>query len=304
MINKDFSDRLKRHFYLHNHSRNAFFHPFMITVAISLALWGLFLAFSKVDIWEAWMLAGGNSMHFCEKNRWDMLIIQPSNTWSNMGYLLVGLVLVSIGLKDHFYKGREDLNNFMARFPAFTLLIGGAMLWLFFGSFLYHASMTKTFQIMDITGIYAVLIALFTYNAFKAFPFIRIGNKLQSSHKLLLSLGLAVNLLFVIEVWKWNVNVVFPILIGVFFALNLFNLKRQIILKMYKKYMFSSFLTLMVAGTIWILDRSNLFCMPESIFQGHALWHLLTAAAVLLLYLYYRSEEVDIERLEASYQRK
>ena len=51
------------------------------------------------------------------------------------------------------------------------------------------------------------------------------------------------------------------------------------------------------AATIWILDRSDVLCMPTSIFQGHALWHLLCALAIFLLYFYYRSEEFDITQL-------
>ena len=31
-------------------------------------------------------------------------------------------------------------------------------------------------------------------------------------------------------------------------------------------------------------------CMPESILQGHALWHVLSAAASLCMYLFYYSE--------------
>ncbi|MCP4122453.1 MAG: ceramidase [Bacteroidetes bacterium] len=299
MINKNFREKLKQHFYLLNHSRNAFFHPFLIAVVISFSLWGIYEAFKYVDVWGSWLGAGGNSAHFCELNRWDMLIVQPSNTWSNMGYLIVGLVLISIGLKDHYFKERKQLNNLIARHPAFTILIGVAMIHLFIGSFFYHASMTLAFQKMDITGIYAVIIALFTYNAFKAFPFIKIGNKTQSSHTILISLGIALNTIFFIEIWKWNVNIVFPVLILSLLALNIINMKRHIILNMYKKYLFSSLATMFVGITIWILDRSNVMCMPESIFQGHALWHLLTATSVLFIYFYYRSEELDLEKLEA-----
>jgi magnesium-transporting ATPase (P-type) len=34
----------------------------------------------------------------------------------------------------------------------------------------------------------------------------------------------------------------------------------------------------------------NVACMPESILQGHALWHVLSAAASLCMYLFYYSE--------------
>lgn len=287
---------IKDRFHLLNHSRRAFFHPLIISVIVTGLLIGTYELFKHVNLWTGWGAAGGNSSHFCEANRWNLLIIQPSNTWSNLGYLFVGLLLISIGIKDHFFTERKQLDNLIARHPAFTILIGVALVHLFIGSFFYHASMTLAFQKLDITGIYAVLIALFTYNAFKAFPFIRIGKRLMSSHKLLISLGIALNTLFFVEIWKWNINIVFPVMIVAFLLLNVINMKRRILLNMYKNYLFSSMLTMGVAATIWILDRSNVFCMPESIFQGHALWHILTALSVLFIYLYYRSETFDLAR--------
>ena len=285
---------IKEHFYLLNHSRKAFSHPVIISLIIGLALWGVYEAFKYVDIWSTWMGAGGNSSHFCELNRWEMLIIQPSNTWSNFGFLIVGLILISVGIKDHYFKGRHKINNLIAKHPAFTILIGVALIHLFIGSFFYHASMTLAFQKMDITGIYAVLIALFTYNAFKAFPLIKIGNRIRSSHKILIGFGIALNIVFFVEIWKWNINIVFPVLILSLFALNFINMRRKTIKKMYKQYLTSSALTMLAAATIWILDRSDVICMPTSIFQGHALWHLLCALAILFLYFYYRSEEFDL----------
>ena len=115
----------------------------------------------------------------------------------------------------------------------------------------------------------------------------------------MVSVGIALNLIFFIEIWKWNINIVFPILILCFLALNIINMKRHIVLKMYKNYFVSSMVTLGVGSTIWLLDRSNVMCMPESVFQGHALWHLLTALSVLFIYFYYRSEEIDLKKLEA-----
>lgn len=288
---------LKSHFYLLNHNRRAFAHPVLIAGLMALALWGLNEAFKYVDVWSSWLGAGGNSSTFCEFNRWNMLIIQPSNTWSNFGFLVVGLILISIGIKDHYYRKRDQVNNLIAKHPAFTLMLGASLIYLFIGSFFYHASMTLAFQKLDITGIYAVVIAMFAYNAFKAVPMVKIGSRIRSTHKLLIAVGIALNVVFFVEIWKWNINIVFPILIGLLFVLNFINMRRKTIAKMYRKYLLSSAITMGAAATIWILDRSDALCMPTSIFQGHALWHLLCALAVLFMYFYYRSEEFDLSHL-------
>jgi hypothetical protein len=45
------------------------------------------------------------------------------------------------------------------------------------------------------------------------------------------------------------------------------------------------------AFTIWNLDQHGVVCAPQSLLQGHAVWHLLGAGSLWLTFLYYRSEE-------------
>ena len=48
------------------------------------------------------------------------------------------------------------------------------------------------------------------------------------------------------------------------------------------------------AFAIWIADLTRTWCNGNSLIQGHAVWHLLNAAAVWTAYRYYRSERPDI----------
>jgi hypothetical protein len=43
------------------------------------------------------------------------------------------------------------------------------------------------------------------------------------------------------------------------------------------------------AQIVWTLDLNHIVCDPNSFIQGHAVWHVLTAASALLLYGYYQS---------------
>jgi hypothetical protein len=52
-----------------------------------------------------------------------------------------------------------------------------------------------------------------------------------------------------------------------------------------------------VAFTIWNLDQHGLVCSPQSLIQGHAVWHLLGATSLWCTFLYYRSERAE-ERLD------
>ena len=46
-----------------------------------------------------------------------------------------------------------------------------------------------------------------------------------------------------------------------------------------------------VANIVWNLSRTDaVWCDPDNLLQGHALWHLLTAASVGAFYRYFRGE--------------
>jgi dihydroceramidase len=44
---------------------------------------------------------------------------------------------------------------------------------------------------------------------------------------------------------------------------------------------------LVVAYALWILDERGILCWPDSLLQGHAAWHTLTALSALMLVLHY-----------------
>jgi hypothetical protein len=41
-----------------------------------------------------------------------------------------------------------------------------------------------------------------------------------------------------------------------------------------------------VATVIWVLDITRIACQPTAIIQGHAVWHVLGAAASASLYVH------------------
>jgi hypothetical protein len=50
-----------------------------------------------------------------------------------------------------------------------------------------------------------------------------------------------------------------------------------------------SLAAMLVAFTIWLLSNAG-WCDPDSLLQGHAAWHLLSAVAAYWLYRLYASE--------------
>ena len=59
---------------------------------------------------------------------------------------------------------------------------------------------------------------------------------------------------------------------------------------MNEAFLVAAIASLVMACSAWILDVSRVVCAPDSWLQGHAMWHVLMAAVIGWMYLYYRSE--------------
>jgi len=269
--------------------------PVTLFTAISVALVMMTSRIASPEVWTGLEAAMGNAFHFCETNRMEALIRQPSNTWSNLGYLFVGIVVLTLAGHDLRMPNRKESDNFIVRYPIFTLLFGLSSLMLFVGSFLYHASLTSVFQKADQAAMYSLVLLVIAINGYRLFPRWRLLKRWHSSH------GLAV-VLFTLALWAvfsnisvLNINSTFPALTAVAFASSVVYIWVSGHGLHFTRYLKVAFGTLAVAGAIWGLDRSHTLCSPDHWLQGHALWHLLTAASTLLLYLFYRSEHVTPE---------
>jgi len=291
-------DKIKDTFKLHNHRPRVFTWPFFGTILFSGIMFLGYKLNQYITIWDSYKQAGGNATEFCELNRFDQLIVQPSNTWSNIGFIIAALIILSIAKNDKKYFERSTVNNLLARYPGFSYLFGFSLLYLGLGSFLYHASLTYFFQKLDQTGMYFIVISAIAYNTYKLFPKIRIKKVLHSSHKFLIWCAIIIMAAFYFYLWKLPINIIFPSLILTFFFLNMYVQTKLNHSKPIKSFLSASFITILFSYTIWILDRTTVLCSPTSPFQGHALWHILNSMSILLVYFYYRSEDYLPEEIE------
>jgi|CXWL01.1.fsa_nt_gi hypothetical protein len=211
---------------------------------------------------------------FCEATREGALIRQPANTYSNLSFVLTGLLILG------FSQARS---SGLSRPPrAHSIVYGLAVTAIGAGSFFYHASLTFTGQWFDLMGMYLLATFIVLYNLSR-----------------LRSLG---GLVFAVS------YVIFNIILGIVLALNpairirifsgliLIGLALEVIILLTRRpriktrYFIASLTVFILAYTIWTLDKNGTLCAPDSLLQGHALWHVLTALAAGLLFVYYRSE--------------
>jgi hypothetical protein len=236
------------------------------------------------NIWNDWQPDYCRAVNcYCEPFR-EGFVLQTTAAYSNLGFALVGLLILSHshersgGSSDGFSRPNpiRAHSAYPASFGLTALLIGA-------GSFFYHASLTRAGEWFDLMGMYLFTSLLMLYNLARLRP-------LTSATFAAIYLGL--NTLFGIQMIlaRELQQIVFGLLVGGALGLEaVIQWSRRPAIR--HRYFVAALGCFAVGAVIWLLDsRGALPCWPESLFQWHALWHLLTAASAGLLYLYYRSE--------------
>ncbi|GAA5531417.1 ceramidase domain-containing protein [Herpetosiphon gulosus] len=248
---------------------------------IAFSLFCLMLAFiNTIDYtWNGWKSATCfPSSCFCESIR-DSIIRQPVNTWSSLSFVLSGLIVIRFGFTDRLENKNK---NFITKYIGFPILFGIALIIIGIGSTFYHASLTFIGQFMDVFGMYLIATFMIIYVISRKINKI----KIMLIAYVLSNILLALLLVFIPELRRYA----FAIIIVIGLAMETLYIKKS---DSYinTRYIKIAITSMAIAFAIWITDITKIICSPYSIYQGHAIWHLLGALSSLYLYLYYRSEE-------------
>jgi hypothetical protein len=219
---------------------------------------------------------------FCEAVR-DGPIAQPVNTFSNLAFVLVGLLIVA--------APPADPRAPFARSPVYGWTYGVAVIVIGLGSLFYHASLTFAGQWFDVMGMYLLGSFMVLYNLARLRP---LPGAVFAITYIVANAALGAALIAVPEVRRQ----LFATLVLVTIASEWW-IRRQRQPRIRSGYFLAALGSFALAYGIWILDNERVLCAPESWLQGHAAWHLLSAAAAGFIFLYYRSESGTI-RLEAA----
>lgn len=166
------------------------------------------------------------------------------NTYSNFAYILLAILL--------FYK-------FGKRAIAYSILLSIVGI----SSVLYHGFWIRGFQLFDIGAIYLIVayVIFFLY-------------KYPERKNLLFSVSIAT---FTIVL-----NIFFPIL-GRTFIIAYALIATYLLVRRFKKRSFLPIIILAIAYIGWIFDASFLCFENMPYFNGHVIWHILTAIALALV---------------------
>ncbi len=239
----------------------------------------LFWALSVEWFGEAYNAA----LNYCESPK-EGMIKQPANTWSNLSFMIAGLAIAfeSFNNKHIRYKNKFSQTLFFPTSYATLAIL------LCPGSMAMHASTASLGGYFDMLSMY--LLASFMF----AYAIVRFLNRDTIMFILVFFIALA-SCHYVHfhdgEVWGFiNIDLIFGFFTVGSALIEFLNIKVKKI-PIEKKWFFFYCLSFISAFAIWLPSQTGKpLCNPESLLQGHAIWHILCGLTVYLIYRFYVSE--------------
>lgn len=216
---------------------------------------------------------GAPNIKWCEETlcHW---VSEPANTWSNIGYLVAGIYILYLAIKNR--------HNFNLKIFGPIIFFMGAM------SFFYHQSNFYGSQILDFIGMFLFVAWAIGMNL------IRLG-KMKNEFLIPFILGYSLLSTAVLH-WMYLTNIKFQMLVlisGIIILIT--ELLSQRKHKTHMKWFWSTIFILIIAFGFSLSDGQRLWCTPENhgwFSQGHALWHWTAAIAMVTIYKHYAHEKL------------
>jgi hypothetical protein len=211
---------------------------------------------------------GAPNLKWCEETicQW---VSEPSNTWSNIGFLVCGLVILFYGIKKNHHSN-------MKQFGPIIFLMGAMSLF-------YHLSNFYGTQILDFVGMFLFVGWVIGMNL------VRLG-KLKSNKVLWFNLGFCfLNCLIMHVMYLTGLKFQALILISGFVIVATEFMARKLI-KVHYNWFFASLAILIFAFGFSISDGQRIWCDPSQhgwFSQGHALWHWIGSLAMFTIYMHF-----------------
>ena len=208
--------------------------------------------------YDAQQSFGAPNVNWCEPTICS-IINEPANTWSNLPYIIVGLLLLRI-LKDRELKPFGLIVIFM-----------GIM------SGVYHASNNYMTQLADFIGMFTMMSFLISFNLK------RLSSKLFCNFYATFWFFVFLNTLIFLCFDIMNLPVQKIMLINTVPILILDLLAGVREQKLHKyQFFLATFALLGAAQAFAIVDIQRIYCEPDNQWlHGHVVWHCLSAVAML-----------------------
>lgn len=212
------------------------------------------------------------------------IVVEPANTWSNLAYILIGLMLLTRATR----RERRGAPHRMARTFGRAEIVVGVF------SFAFHMSYSGFLQILDFAAMFVFVGLTLSLNL------VRLGwlPEHRRTHTYVLGVVALTALVVGLRFTPFPIQLVTPVLILATAAteLALWWRGRSHTPRGLYRWFLASLLLLVGAAVCSALDAARIWCDPhDHVVQGHALWHVLSAISLGLLARFYeRLDELSL----------
>lgn len=215
---------------------------------------------------EKW---GVPDIKYCEETLCQF-ISEPANTWSNLSFVLVGLIIM-------FMRERKEGES------RFIELYGLNMVFVGVTSLFYHLSNNFLTQFIDFLGMYAFFGLLFLGN-------LEYLGKVKK--KSLLKIYLTSFIPFSLIFFSFR-HLGIPVQLSIFLVILGGLVTKYFILRTYRvdyKLLAGSLSIFVIAFACQVADINRIACDPSNHWlQFHGLWHIFNGIGMGVLFRYYRN---------------
>jgi hypothetical protein len=259
----------------------------------------VFVGFKEVPVWAEWVPADEFiSPEYGERIYPDSIFRTRMNTWSNLVYICFGFYAIALAIYD--WKRNFPLERgYLPTTPAIGFLFGLAGIYLGLGSGFFHASLTRYGQQCDVGGMYAMMICMAAIAIGSWLPRIQVPRiaRIYPSWPVIAVLVVYSSVYFSYYKWDYSFSTISNYLTGTLFlfaGVSLIQPGKYL----QTRWFIAGVVSILLGSKVRDLDIADRFTGPDSIFQGHAVWHLLSCLLFVFVYLYFRSEERGSEAIE------
>ncbi len=257
-----------------------------LIIGVPVVLAALLLVFFGIVVTYQLFGPSDGIVEFCETPK-PGLIKEPANTWSNLGFIIGGIYAAWLLASGKF----KSNNNSLTRKLFYSLFYPCMVVFLGPGSMLKHATQTPIGGFFDMLSMYMIASFISAYAMQRLFRLSYTQFATIYSFELLCCICAHFTTCRIVFDFFGNTAFSFFLGLGILFeVLNIYVRKPSVQIK----WVGFSLASLLVSIIVWDLSRTGTsFCDPDSLFQGHAVWHLGTALAAFFLFRYYVSENVE-----------
>lgn len=226
--------------------------------------------------YEAQQSYGAPNVNWCEPTSCSY-INEPANTWSNLGFLIVGVLLL-----------RRMKTSQAARFGGVILVMG-------FLSSVYHATNNYLTQYFDFVGM-----ALMTsYLIAAAFGRLSVGRTASFGGVYWFAMTLNMILLMCLDIMNIPIQTLLAVNIAAILIVEIAAGVAEKSLRSYGTFA-AGFAVLVLAQVCAQMDLKRVHCDPEHLWlHGHVLWHILCAVGMYLAGMHLDQREIARRALKS-----